>query len=232
MKHEISRLPDRYRPFLEKYPSLALIGGTPLLRVRVPELPENGAEIFAKAEWTNLGGSVKDRPVLRMLLEAVLSGELTRERTILDSSSGNAGIAYAMIGSMMGYQVELVVPGNASEERKKRIRAHGATLVETDPLEGYDAALREAHRRAEAQPDRYYMPDQYANDNNWRAHYETTALEILEQTGGTDHAFRGRGRNRGYHHRSRAQTQGARPEDPGGLRDAGVFSGDRGAQAS
>ena len=152
MKHEIipfiSRLPDRYRPFLEKYPSLALIGGTPLLRVRVPELPENGAEIFAKAEWTNPGGSVKDRPVLRMLLEAVLSGELTRERTILDSSSGNAGIAYAMIGSMMGYQVELVVPGNASEERKKRIRAHGATLVETDPLEGYDAALREAHRRA------------------------------------------------------------------------------------
>jgi len=188
MKHEIipfiSRLPDRYRPFLEKYPSLALIGGTPLLRVRVPELPENGAEIFAKAEWTNPGGSVKDRPVLRMLLEAVLSGELTRERTILDSSSGNAGIAYAMIGSMMGYQVELVVPGNASEERKKRIRAHGATLVETDPLEGYDAALREAHRRAEALPDRYYMPDQYANDNNWRAHYETTALEILEQTGG------------------------------------------------
>jgi cysteine synthase len=144
MKHEIipfiSRLPDRYRPFLEKYPSLALIGGTPLLRVRVPELPENGAEIFAKAEWTNPGGSVKDRPVLRMLLEAVLSGELTRERTILDSSSGNAGIAYAMIGSMMGYQAELVVPGNASEERKKRIRAHGATLVETDPLEGYDAA--------------------------------------------------------------------------------------------
>src|SRR6266850_3485369 len=93
-------LPDRYRPFLEKYPSLALIGGTRLFRVRVPELPENGAEIFAKAEWTNPGGPVKDRPVLRMLLEAVLSGEFTRERTILDSSSGNAGIAYAMIGSI------------------------------------------------------------------------------------------------------------------------------------
>jgi cysteine synthase B len=179
-----SRLPDRYRPFLEKYPSLALIGVTPLFRVRVPELPENGAEIFAKAEWTNPGGSIKDRPVLRMLLEAVLSGELTPDRTILDSSSGNAGIAYAMIGSTMGYRVELVVPGNASEERKKRMRAHGATVVETDPLEGYDAALREAHRRAEAQPKRYFMPDQYANDNNWRAHYETTALEILEQTAG------------------------------------------------
>src|SRR3989338_4229060 len=150
MKHEIipsiSRLPDRYRPFLEKYPSLALIGGTPLFRVRIPELPEDGAEIFAKAEWTNPGGSIKDRPVLRMILEAVLSGELTPERTILASSSGNAGIAYAMIGSMIGYRVELVVPGNASEKRKKRIRAHGATQVETDPLEGYDAALREAHR--------------------------------------------------------------------------------------
>jgi threonine synthase len=156
MKHEIipfiSRLPDRYRPFLEKYPSLALIGGTPLLRVRVPELPENGAEIFAKAEWTNPGGSVKDRPVLRMLLEAVLSGELTRERTILDSSIGNAGIAYAMIGSMMGYQVELVVPGNATEERKKRIRAHGATLVETDPLEGCSPAGGASSGRSPAGP--------------------------------------------------------------------------------
>jgi S-sulfo-L-cysteine synthase (O-acetyl-L-serine-dependent) len=184
MISSISMLPDRYRLFLEKYPSLALIGGTPLFRVRVPEIPENGAKIFAKAEWTNPGGSIKDRPVLRMILEAVLCGELTPDRTILDSSSGNAGIAYAMIGSMMGYRVELVVPGNASEERKKRIRAHGATLVETDPLEGYDAALRAAHRRAQAQPERYFMPDQYANDNNWRAHYETTAEEILEQTGG------------------------------------------------
>jgi len=177
-------LPNRYRPFLEEYPSLALIGGTPLFRVRIPELSEAAAKIFAKAEWTNPGGSIKDRPVLRMILEAVLSGELTPDRTILDSSSGNAGIAYAMIGATMGYQVEMVVPGNASQERKKRIRAHGAMLVETDPLEGYDAALREAHRRAEAHPDRYYMPDQYANDNNWRAHYETTAAEILQQTGG------------------------------------------------
>jgi len=177
-------LPERYRPFLEKYPSLALIGGTKLFRIQVAESPDNGAEIFAKAEWTNPGGSIKDRPVLKMLLEAVLSGQLKSEKTILDSSSGNAGIAYAMIGSMMGYRVTLVVPGNASAERKKRIRAHGAELVETDPLEGYDAALREAHRLAEAHPDRYYMPDQYANDNNWLSHYETTAAEILEQTGG------------------------------------------------
>ena len=178
------QLPDRYRPFLEKYPSLALIGGTPLFRVRIPELSESAAKIFAKAEWTNPGGSIKDRPVLRMLLESVLSGKLTPDQTILDSSSGNAGISYAMIGSTMGYQVEVVVPGNASQERKRRIRAHGGTLVETDPLEGYDAALRETHRRAEAHPDRYYMPDQYANDHNWRAHYETTAVEILQQMRG------------------------------------------------
>jgi S-sulfo-L-cysteine synthase (O-acetyl-L-serine-dependent) len=177
-------LPDRYRPFLEKHPSLALIGGTRLFRVEVPELPANGAQVFTKAEWTNPGGSIKDRPVLRMLLEASLAGELSADRSILDSSSGNAGIAYAMIGSMMGYRVTLVVPGNASEERKKRIRAHGARLIETDPMEGYDAALREAHRLAESQPDRYHMPDQYANEHNWRSHYETTAAEILAQTGG------------------------------------------------
>ncbi len=177
-------LPERYRPFLEKHPALSLIGGTRLFRVLVPDLPDNGSEILAKAEWTNPGGSIKDRPVLRMLVEASLSGQVTGERAILDSSSGNAGIAYAMIGSMMGYRVTLVVPGNASAERKKRIRAHGAELVETDPLEGYDAALREAHRLAETHPDRYYMADQYANDNNWISHYETTAAEILEQTDG------------------------------------------------
>ncbi len=177
-------IPRRYQPFFEKYPGLALIGGTPLFRVRIPELPEGGAEVFAKAEWTNPGGSLKDRPIMRMLLEAVISGELTPDRIILDSSSGNAGIAYGMIGSMMGYRVEMVVPGNASAERKKRILAHGATLIETDPLEGYDQAMREAHRRARAHPERYFMADQYANENNWRAHYETLAVEILEQTGG------------------------------------------------
>jgi len=174
----------RYRPFLEKFPALALIGGTRLFRVALPEAPDGRSEILAKSEWTNPGGSIKDRPVARMLMEAVLSGELSPGRTILDSSSGNAGIAYAMIGAMMGYPVTLVVPGNASAERKKRIRAHGAELMETDPQEGYDAALREAHRLAAADPERFYMPDQYANEHNWRSHYEGTAAEILEQTGG------------------------------------------------
>lgn len=177
-------VPGRYRPFFEKHPPLSLIGGTPLFGVKIPQLPQNGAAIFAKAEWMNPGGSVKDRPIMRMLLEAILSGELTPDQTIIDSSSGNAGVAYAMIGTMLGFNVELVVPGNCSEERKKRILAHGARLIETDPVEGYDAALREAHRRAKADPRRYCMPDQYANDNNWRAHYETTAVEILTETGG------------------------------------------------
>ncbi len=170
--------------YLERYPSLRLIGHTPLFEVRVFAERFPGAKVWAKAEWFNPGGSIKDRPVLRMLLEAHAAGELASGRTVIDSSSGNAGIAYSMIGAVLGVPVELVVPGNASQERVKRIRAHGARLVQTDPLEGYDAALREAHRRHHDDPGRYYMPDQYANEHNWRAHYETTAAEILEQTGG------------------------------------------------
>lgn len=177
-------LPPRYAPILERHPALALIGETRLFRVDLPEAMVGRGEVLAKAEWTNPGGSIKDRPVRRMLLEAVLSGDLHPGRTIIDSSSGNAGIAYAMIGAMLGYPVEIVVPGNASRERKLRIRAHGARLVETDPMLGYDEALREAHRRAESDPDRYFQPDQYANAHNWRAHYEETAAEILAQTGG------------------------------------------------
>jgi S-sulfo-L-cysteine synthase (O-acetyl-L-serine-dependent) len=175
---------DRYRPLFEKHPVLGLIGSTRLFQVSLPEVAGSRSEILAKAEWTNPGGSIKDRPVARMLMEAVLSGQLPPGRRLLDSSSGNAGIAYAMIGGLMGHPVTLVVPGNASQERKKRILAHGAELLETDPLEGYDAALREAHRLARSHPEKYFMPDQYANEHNWRSHYEGTAAEILEQTAG------------------------------------------------
>ena len=143
-----------------------------------------GVRVFAKAEFANPGGSLKDRPVRRMLLEAMLAGELEGGRAVLDSSSGNAGIAYAMIGAMMKVPVHIVVPGNASKERKMRIQAHGATLIETDPLEGYDEALRECHRIAASNADRFFHCDQYSNDNNWQAHYDTTAVEILEQMGG------------------------------------------------
>jgi cysteine synthase B len=175
---------DRYRELHLRYPALELIGNTRMVEVTCfrGEFPE--VRIYAKTEYANPGGSLKDRPVRRMLLEATLSGELAGGRAILDSSSGNAGIAYAMIGAMMKVPVHIVIPGNASKERKLRIRSHGATLIETDASEGYDEALRECHRIAKAESDRFFHCDQYSNDNNWLAHYHTTALEILAQMDG------------------------------------------------
>jgi len=176
--------PPALQELIRRHPLLCLIGNTPLVPVELfrQELPD--VDTLAKCEFLNPGGSVKDRSVLRMLTEAVSTGTLPPEKTILDSSSGNAGIAYAMIGAILGRRVELVVPANASEERKKRIRAHGATLVLTDAVAGYDEALREVRRRYAVAPDRYFFADQYSNDANWRAHHDTTAEEILAQTGG------------------------------------------------
>jgi cysteine synthase B len=119
-----------------------------------------------------------------MLLEATIAGRIGKGQIVLYSSSGNAGIAYAMLGAMMNLPVQIVVPGNASRERKMRIRAHGATLIQTDPLEGYDEALREGHRMEEREPGKFFHCDQYANDHNWLSHYETTAPEIVAQTEG------------------------------------------------
>lgn len=175
---------DRYRDLHQRYPTLDLIGDTQMVEIQCFREEFPGVRVYGKTEYTNPGGSLKDRPVRRMLLEASLSGELSGGRAILDSSSGNAGIAYAMIGAMMNIPVHIVIPGNASRERKLRIRAHGATLIETDPIEGYDEALRECHRIAKAQPDRFFHCDQYSNENNWLAHYHTTAVEILRQTEG------------------------------------------------
>jgi cysteine synthase B len=141
-------------------------------------------EIYAKAEWFNPGGSVKDRPALRMIEEGERSGALTREKIILDSSSGNTGIAYAWIGAVKGYRVELAVPRHVSQERKGMLQAYGAQVIYTDPLEGSDGAIREAHRRYAAAPEQYFMPDQYNNPANWQAHYDTTGPEILAQTQG------------------------------------------------
>ena len=169
---------------LADYPLLQLIGKTPLVKINLftDEFPN--VDIYAKVETYNPGGSIKDRPVLRMLTEAIATGELTKEKIILDSSSGNAGIAYAMIGASLGYEVELVIPDNASEERKKRIHSHGAKVIYTDAILGYDEALREVDRRFEENPDKYFFKSQYENENNWIAHYETTGVEILEQTDG------------------------------------------------
>jgi len=174
----------RYAEFHDRYPALNLIGNTRMVEILCfkKEFPE--VRVYAKAEYTNPGGSLKDRPVRRMLLEALIAGQVGNGRVVLDSSSGNAGIAYAMLGAMMALPVQIVVPGNASRERKMRIQAHGATLIQTDPMEGYDEALREGHRIAEAHTDRYFHCDQYANDNNWLSHYHTTAAEILVQSEG------------------------------------------------
>jgi cysteine synthase B len=161
------------------------VGGTPLLRFGwlASELPR-GVELYAKAEHLNPGGSVKDRAALSMILEGERSGRLTHERIILDATSGNTGIAYAMIGAARGYRVRLCLPRNASFERKRILRIYGAELIETDPRDGADGAQRHARRLADEEPATYFHANQYDNDANWRAHYEGTAPEIWEQTVG------------------------------------------------
>jgi cysteine synthase B len=162
---------------------LDLIGNTPLIKLQ--HLVENPrVEIYGKAEWANPGGSVKDRPALRMIREGERTGALTREKTIIDSTSGNTGIAYAMIGAALGYRVKLCLPKNASEERKRILRAFGAELVLTDPLAGSDGAILAVREIVTAEPDKYFYPDQYNNPANWLAHYDTTGVEIFEQTEG------------------------------------------------
>lgn len=163
---------------------LNAIGKTPLLRLSRIEQDLPGVELYAKAEWFNPGGSVKDRPAARMICEALAAGHLTRDRRILDATSGNTGIAYAMIGAALGYGVTLCVPANITLERKRILNAYGPELIYTDPLEGSDGAIREARKRYADNPHRYFYPDQYNNDFNWRAHYDTTAAEIWEQTAG------------------------------------------------
>jgi cysteine synthase B len=163
---------------------LDLIGRTPLVRLRHFERETPGVELYAKAEWQNPGGSVKDRAAARMIADGEASGALVPGLTIVDATSGNTGIAYAMIGASRGYPVKLYVPDNASPERKLILRAFGAELVSTDPLEGTDGAIREVRRVVAAEPQRYFYPDQYSNDSNWRAHLDTTGPEIIEQTAG------------------------------------------------
>jgi S-sulfo-L-cysteine synthase (O-acetyl-L-serine-dependent) len=160
------------------------IGNTPLLRVHLFDEVSPEVEIYGKAEFMNPGGSVKDRPALRMIEEGERSGRLTRDKVILDSTSGNTGIAYAMIGAAKGYRVRLVMPTNVSEERKALVTAFGAEIEYSDALEGSDGAILLARQMRDADPDLYFMPDQYNNDANWRAHYDGTGLEIWEQTGG------------------------------------------------
>lgn len=160
---------------------LRSIGYTPLIELERVTAASAGTRLFAKLESVNPGGSIKDRPVARMLREGIKAGLLDNGRRLLDSSSGNAGISYAMLGAALNIPVTIVVPGNASRERLDRIAMHGAELILTDPIKGYDFALHEARRIADEQQERYWYCNQYTNDNNWRAHYEGTAEEILGQ---------------------------------------------------
>jgi cysteine synthase B len=163
---------------------LDLIGDTPLVGFR--RLTESVApvEVYAKAEWYNPGGSIKDRAALNMILDGERRGLMNKDKILIDATSGNTGIAYAMIGAERGYKVKLCLPKNASMERKQCLLAYGAELVLTDPTEGTDGAQRHVKKLVEAEPDKYFYPDQYNNDANWKAHYQSTAMEIWRQTNG------------------------------------------------
>ncbi len=172
------------QPHVQDLDILDLIGNTPLLRLRriTPKNPR--VEVYAKAEWYNPGGSVKDRPALNMIMEGERQGQLTPGKTILDATSGNTGIAYAMIGSVCGYEVTLCLPMNANEERKRLLRAFGANLVLTDPRLSSDGAILKARELYQQDPAKYFYPDQYNNPANWKAHYQSTGPEIWRQTHG------------------------------------------------
>ena len=164
---------------------LDLVGNTPLVRIRrITQGISKDVEVYAKLEWYNPGGSVKDRAALWMIEDAERSGRLTKDKVILDSTSGNTGIAYAWIGAVKGYRVELVVPANVSEERKKILKAFGANVVFSNPLEGSDGAIRLAWKLYVDNPEKYCKLDQYNNPCNPRAHYESTGPEIITQTEG------------------------------------------------
>jgi cysteine synthase B len=176
------RLPHELQQVAEV---VELIGYTPLIRLRrvTAHLPEH-IEIYGKAEWFNPGGSVKDRPAWNIMRTAIERGELHRGKRLLDATSGNTGIAYAMIGAALGIGVTLCVPANVSIERKRILNAYGAEVLYTDPLESTDGAIRKARQLYAEHPNLYYYADQYNNPANWQAHYQTTGVEIWQQTEG------------------------------------------------
>ncbi|PWU00786.1 MAG: cysteine synthase [Terriglobia bacterium] len=165
-------------------PLLATIGNTPLVRLEKISRQFPGVEILGKAEFYNPGGSVKDRPALNMILDGERSGKLNRDRIVLDATSGNTGIAYAMIGAVKGYKVKLCLPANASLERKRILKAYGAEMIFSDAGEGSDGAIRLCREIYLSDPDSYFYPDQYNNPANWKAHFEHTGPEIIQQTAG------------------------------------------------
>lgn len=170
-------------PLITDHSVLDAIGNTPLIKIKNLGQKYKDVEIYAKAEWKNAGGSVKSRPALKMIEDGEKSGKLTHDKIILDSTSGNTGIAYALIGKIKGYKVKLVMPANVCKERKGLMADfYGAEIVQSSPFEGSDGAILLARKLYQENPDHYFMPDQYNNNSNWQAHYETTAKEIWEQT--------------------------------------------------
>ncbi len=163
---------------------LDLVGNTPLVRLSALDRAFPGVEIYAKCEFANPGGSVKDRAALRIVQDALARGDLGGGRRLLDSTSGNTGIAYAFVGAALGVPVTLVMPENVSTPRKLVTAEYGVEVIFSDPMEGSDGAIRLARKLAAEHPDRYYYPNQYANPSNWRAHYDGTGVEIWRQTGG------------------------------------------------
>jgi len=159
------------------------VGRTPLVRLRVVARHVPDVAVWAKLEFANPGGSVKDRPALRMMLDAFADGRLTREKTLIDSTSGNTGVAYSLFGAALGIRVRLVMPSNVSKARKDICRTFGTEIVYSDPMEGSDGAIQLAREIVAKDPETYFYPDQYSNPSNWRAHYDGTGSEILEALG-------------------------------------------------
>jgi cysteine synthase B len=161
------------------------IGNTPLIELKNISNTVTPVKIYAKAEWFNPGGSVKDRAAYNMILDGLKKGKLTKDKSILDATSGNTGIAYAMIGASLGFKVTLCIPENAGEMHKRMMKACGAELIYTDPMYSTDGAIEEAKRVFDSSPDKYFYVDQYNNDKNWEAHYYGTGQELIKQTNGT-----------------------------------------------
>jgi cysteine synthase B len=159
------------------------VGNTPLVRLRRVARHVPDVEVWAKLEFANPGGSVKDRPALRMMVDALNDGRLTQGKILIDSTSGNTGVAYSLFGAALGVPVRLVMPSNVSKARKDIVRAFGTDVVYSDPMEGSDGAIRLARELVDREPEKYFYPDQYSNPSNWRAHYDGTAPEILDALG-------------------------------------------------
>ncbi len=165
------------------------VGNTPMVRLRTIERECPGVELYLKLEYANPGGSVKDRPALRMMLDAIADGRLTKDKILIDATSGNTGVAYSLFGAALGYRVALVMPSNVSRARKNITDAYGTELIASDPMEGTDGAIRKVRELVASDPDRYFYPDQYSNPSNPRAHYLGTGREIVEAVGDRLKAF-------------------------------------------